>query len=178
MQTTRVSETLVFNFTLTLWSPERILYIAFFRHESFESHMVPCGLTYPQVTGGGDVFQIRRIVVNALNTLLRDVGEGWSSSGELHGELYLIPAKRKGGQIKFSSPPTPFEASGRNVTVCPENICCYLVKWIVYRSVHTAGFKFYSLTNIPRHVSITLWSSSGGDCICQNSFVCKILHRY
>jgi hypothetical protein len=44
-----------------------------------------------------------------------------------HGNklLYLIPAKMIGSQNKFSSPPTPFETRGRNVTVCPANICCY-----------------------------------------------------
>jgi hypothetical protein len=39
--------------------------------------------------------------------------------------LYRIPAKMIGGQNKFSSPPTPFETRGRNVTVCPANTCCY-----------------------------------------------------
>jgi hypothetical protein len=38
---------------------------------------------------------------------------------------YLIPAKMTGSQNKLSSPPTPFETRGRNVTVCPANIYCY-----------------------------------------------------
>jgi hypothetical protein len=40
-------------------------------------------------------------------------------------KLYLISVEIVGSQNKFSSPPTPFETRGRNVTVCPANMCCY-----------------------------------------------------
>jgi hypothetical protein len=46
-------------------------------------------------------------------------------TSEVEEKLYLVPAKMIGSQNKFSSPPTPFETRGRNVTVCPANICCY-----------------------------------------------------
>jgi hypothetical protein len=36
--------------------------------------------------------------------------------------LDLIPAEMIGGQNKFSSPLTPFETRGRNVTVRPANM--------------------------------------------------------
>jgi hypothetical protein len=39
-------------------------------------------------------------------------------------KLYRIPAMMIRRQNKFSSPPTPFETRGKNVTVCPANICC------------------------------------------------------
>jgi hypothetical protein len=34
-----------------------------------------------------------------------------------------IPTRLIGGQNKFSSPPTPYETHGMNVTICPANIC-------------------------------------------------------
>jgi hypothetical protein len=39
--------------------------------------------------------------------------------------LYVVPSKMIDRQNNFSSPPTPFETRGRNVTVCPANIFCY-----------------------------------------------------
>jgi hypothetical protein len=39
-------------------------------------------------------------------------------------QLYVVPSEMVGRQNNFSSPPTLFETRGRNVTVCPANICC------------------------------------------------------
>jgi hypothetical protein len=39
--------------------------------------------------------------------------------------LYVVSRKIIDLQKNFSSPPTPFETRGRNVTVCPAKICCY-----------------------------------------------------
>jgi hypothetical protein len=39
-----------------------------------------------------------------------------------HRLLYLVPAKLRGGQNKFSSPPFPFETRGNIITTCPANI--------------------------------------------------------
>jgi hypothetical protein len=50
---------------------------------------------------------------------------GWGVKLTIHLHLYHISAKLIGSQNKFSSLPIPFEICGRNVTVCPANMCCY-----------------------------------------------------
>jgi hypothetical protein len=51
--------------------------------------------------------------------------DGTGSTLSVALQLNCIPTKFTGIQNRFSSPPTPFKAHGRNVIVCPANICCY-----------------------------------------------------
>jgi hypothetical protein len=53
-----------------------------------------------------------------------NVKAGFSKFCEIRSRN-CISAKIIGGQNKFSSPPTPFETRGGNVTVCPANMFCY-----------------------------------------------------
>jgi hypothetical protein len=60
-----------------------------------------------------------RMLQNYLNYLTKPVMHSAAH------DLYFIPVEMIGSQNKFFSPPTPIETHGRDVTVCPANICWY-----------------------------------------------------
>jgi hypothetical protein len=74
--------------------------------------------------------------------------------------LYLIPTKLICGQNQFSSPPTPFETRGRNVTICPANICCYHcgTSSILKCSLPTTLYKYTNTCSQHSRTNLTLTS--------------------